>query len=155
MNTDPQNIFANLKQIAPEVVFSSVWSYDEIHRRICPSSDIFDKGGALENEDPNDWQSWQATVSAQTIHKGAVLVEETFLGGIWEKFGDNPHETNSDVSGYLPQMLKEVSESLASQLGSGHVSQLLQNASAYLARVLRARYEAQRATAETSATTTA
>jgi hypothetical protein len=103
-----------LATIAPSISIRTIWEHMHDIREDCEGFD---------GEDPNDWQAWQSEVRATTIHKGEEITGSAYLGGTWEKAGDNPAESNPDISGYENQMtvealedLPELSEDLAAQV---------------------------------------
>jgi len=100
-----------LTRIAPSVAIETVWEHDLDERWNDPTNADWTRG---ENRD--DWQAWQSEVRAAAIHQGRILDGHAYLGGTWEKFGDNPAESNPNISGYENQMTQEALKDLAAQL---------------------------------------
>jgi len=92
---------ATLATIAPSISIQTEWSHDSDLRDIRKDCD------GMDDENPEDWQAWQSEVSASAIVNGEIVSASAYLGGTWEKAGDNPHESNPDISGYEPQMTAE------------------------------------------------
>lgn len=93
---------AALATLAPSISIQTEWSHDhDIHPDIRKDCDGFD------DENPEDWQAWQSEVSASAIVNGELVSASAYLGGTWEKAGDNPHESNPDISGYESDMTAE------------------------------------------------
>lgn len=99
-----------LAKIAPHISIRTEWEHDPDCRDIRKDCDGFD------DEDPDDWQAWQSEVRATAICDGDELTGSAYLGGTWEQAGDNPAESNPDISGYEPQMTAEAIEELQKQL---------------------------------------
>lgn len=100
----------SLAKIAPYISIQTIWEHDHDLRDIRKDCDGFDE------EDPEDWQAWQSEVRATAICDGDELTGSAYLGGTWEQAGDNPAESNPDISGYEPQMTAEAIEELQKQL---------------------------------------
>ncbi len=97
----PANLFAALRAAAPSIAIEILWEHDDdIHPDIRKDCDF-------EDADPNDWQAWRSEVCASAIVNGCMETGSAYLGGTWEKAGDNPAVSNPDISGYLPQMIEE------------------------------------------------
>jgi len=92
---------ATLATIAPSISIQTEWSHDSDLRDIRKDCD------GMDDENPEGWQAWQSEVSASAIVNGEIVSASAYLGGTWEKAGDNPHESNPDISGYEPQMTAE------------------------------------------------
>jgi hypothetical protein len=106
-----------LATIAPSISIRTIWEHDPDMHDIRKHCDGFD------DEDPDDWQAWQSEIRATAICNGEEITGSAYLGGTWEKAGDNPAESNPDISGYENQMtvealedLPELSEDLAAQV---------------------------------------
>ena len=127
-----------LAAIAPSVAFNVIWTHDEDARW----SDLAE---VMQDENPDDWQAWQSEVTAEAIVDGTELTASTYLGGTWEKYGDNPWESNPDISGYLPQMLEKSVDELLKQLiqTDSKVGKELLAAEAFLKDYMRKRYDEQ------------
>lgn len=74
---------------APSLAFTTLWEHDDY----CEE--------CFEGEDRDDWQPWQSEVKVSAIVAGEILTGSGYLGGTWEKYGDNPAESNPDISGYF------------------------------------------------------
>lgn len=106
----PAALLAQLATLATSVSIETIWSHDtDIHPDIRKDCDGF------ENEDPDDWQAWQSKVKASAIVGGKVITGHAYLGGTWQKFGDDPAKVNPEISGYLPQMIEEALRELGTQ----------------------------------------
>ncbi len=103
MKTELQKALAAL---APSIAIRTIWEYDPDLRDIRKDCDGFD------DENPDDWQAWQSEVRATAIVGGEEITGSAYLGGTWEKYGDNPAESNPDISGYELDMTLEALEEL-------------------------------------------
>jgi len=92
---------ATLATIAPSISIQTEWSHDSDLRDIRKDCD------GMDDENPEDWQAWQSEVSASAIVNGEIVSASAYLGGTWEKAGDNPYESNPDISGYESGMTAE------------------------------------------------
>lgn len=93
---------AALAALAPSISIQTEWSHDQdIHPDIRKHCEGFD------DENPKDWQAWQSEVCASAIVNGELVSASAYLGGTWEKAGDDPHESNPDISGYESDMTAE------------------------------------------------
>ena len=97
-------ILALLAQATPSIAIETVWEHDEDERWDDPINADWTK-----DEDPDDWQCWKSEVRAMIIIDGKLTVGSAYLGGTWERYGDNP---NPDISGYFRQMCAEALEDL-------------------------------------------
>lgn len=123
-NTDHDLRLAALAKAAPFIAVETIWSHDDSAR--------------WDFEDPSmqedDYQAWQSEVKVSAIVAGQMVSGSAYLGGTWEKFGDNPRESNPDISGYFPQMLDEALEELANLCeGFDAIPQAIAQARAILA----------------------
>ncbi len=84
----PEQIFAKLREIAPDVVFSTSRGLD----CDCPRTD-----------EPDNLDPYSITVTATCIVGGVMLKGHAYLGGCWMEYV----EAIDDIGGYLPQMLQE------------------------------------------------
>lgn len=85
----------HLVTLCPSIAIETIWEHD-----VSPHMEIFDPGNGLDGEDPDGWQCWQSEVRASAIVNGEILTGSDYLGGTWEKYGDNPWESNPEISGY-------------------------------------------------------
>src|SRR3990167_1328629 len=128
MNSTPSAIFAQLKKIAPNISFKVSRSPDHNFR--------WDGDGPDPAED--GYVAYDVDVYARTIIDGEVVEGRQSLGGSYDK----PGEFDSDIHGYLPQMLEEAATELAGELKGDAAPLLRQLAEAkkYLKQVLSSRY---------------
>ena len=99
---------------APSLLITVTWEHDPDDRWDDPLNADWTKG-----EDPSDWQAWQTTVTAAVVVSGRLVAGHDYLGGTWEKFGDDPRQTNPHISGYLPQMVEAALKELQAHLPVG------------------------------------
>ena len=138
MKTELQKTLA---AIAPSIAIRTIWEHDPDHYDIREDCDGFD------DENPEDWQS---EVRATAICGGEEITGSAYLGGTWEKAGDNPAESNPDISGYELDMTREALRELRETAGGlsappsifAEVSAALEYMKAESGR----RYDEQRAT---------
>jgi len=100
--------------VAPSIHIQTIWEHDPDALYPCTPRDI-------------DWQGytpWQSEVRATCIHIGQPMVGSAYLGGTWERVGDNPEQSNPEISGYFPQKVREALEELARQLKQADASRL-------------------------------
>ena len=88
--------------IAPNIVVETIWEHDDEADWGSEYSRDWQK-----EEDRDDWQCWQSEVRATIIANGELITGSAYLGSTWEKFGDDPRESNPDISGYERQMTWE------------------------------------------------
>lgn len=105
----PAELLARLALLAPSVSIETIWEHDADCRDIRKDCDM------PADTDPDDWQAWQSEVRASAIVGGKLLTGSAYLGGTWEKYGENPAEVNPEISGYLPQMIEEALRELGQQ----------------------------------------
>jgi hypothetical protein len=135
--------------VAPSISIVTHWEHDPDLRDIRKDCDGFD------DEDPNDWQAWQSEVCATAIVNGEEITGNDYLGGTWEKAGDNPAESNPEISGYENGMTQEALCSLAAGIPDAHPLQLQIRHAIDLCQTIAAEdYAAQRAEIEASRNTT-
>jgi hypothetical protein len=104
MKTELQHTLAS---IAPSISIKTLWEHD------LDLYDIRKDCAGFDNEAPADWQAWQTEVRATVIHNGEEITGSAYLGGTWERAGDDPRITNPTISGYEPQ---QTSDALAELL---------------------------------------
>ena len=134
-----------LAALAPSISIRTIWEHDPD-----PSfSELSGPGLAFENEDPDEWSPWQSEVRATAIVNGDEITGSAYMGGTWEKAGNDPATSNPTISGYENQMTQEALEELMGQIpaGSGYLKEFTA-ALAYLDEAARREYEAQRAAVE-------
>lgn len=119
-------IKAKLKEIAPNVAFTVELTPDPNYRWDGDGPDPYDNGFT-----PND-----VDVKATMIVKGEPVSGSSSMGGHYTN--DKP---DSDLGGYLPQMLKEAADELAKELpGNPDLAAV----SVFLTQEMRERYNRQR-----------
>jgi hypothetical protein len=108
----------SLTHLAPSIVIETLWEHDpDAHSEW---KTLAAPGNALHGEDPDNWECWQSEVRARAIWNGTLLTGSAYLGGTWEKAGDDPRKSNPEISGYEPQMTDEALTELAKQLPPHH-----------------------------------
>lgn len=127
MDTRPEEIFRELKRIAPNIAFAVEWTEDRNYEWDGDGPDPRDKG----------YLFYDVEVSAKTIIHGEEYVGREYLGGVDGK----EDEQDPDVHGYLPQMLREAVQDLMKDLPDT-MSQA-GKAERYLTEVLQDRYHNQ------------
>lgn len=123
---DAWQIYATLKKVAPNIRFSTDWTEDESY--------VWDGN---PNDDPTEfgYVAYDVDIFATAIVNGEEVVGSSSLGGVYNK----PQEKDSDVHGYLPQMLKEAAEEIEKEV-SGNLKKQAQAARKYLKEVMVARH---------------
>lgn len=134
MKTDSTSILRQLNALAPSIAFSTHRDIDRDFPWDGDGPDPLDEG----------FECYQVTVSAKAIIYGHEITGEDRMGGHYDK----PGELDADLGGYLPQMFDEAAEDLAKQIRTSapEFTALLDQLAAvdaYLAKVLRARYNEQ------------
>lgn len=108
MKTELQKV---LSTIAPSILIRTIWEHDPDSR----FSDLAAPGCCFEDEDPADWQAWQSEIRATAIVNGEEITGSAYLGGTWESYGDNPAQSNPEISGYEMDMTMEALNELDRQ----------------------------------------
>lgn len=134
-STTPEAIFAELKKIAPNIVFSVRREEDPNYRWDGDGPDPAEEG----------YVAYDVDVTARAIVNGEDIEGRNSLGGTYNK----PDEFDQDISGYLPQMLEEAAKELLMQLRDvvgleEPIDRQAMAAGKYLREVMRLRYEEQR-----------
>jgi hypothetical protein len=129
-----------LATIAPSISIRTIWEHDQDSGPISKECDGFDK-----SED-DDWQAWQSEIRATAIVTGEEITGSAYLGGTWEKYGDDPATSNPTISGYENQMTQEALEDMPE--ASEEIAAQICAALAYLKEESRRSYDAQRAEIE-------
>jgi hypothetical protein len=129
-----------LAAIAPSIAIKTLWRHDNDSGPVSKECDGF-------SEDENDdWHAWQSEVRASAIIAGETISGNDYVGGIFEKAGDNPAVSNPDISGYENGMTQEALLSLAAGVPDDHPVQAeIARALKHCKTAARERYEAQRA----------
>jgi hypothetical protein len=120
-------ILEDLKKLAPSVSFSVEHTHDPNFRWNGDGPDPEDEG----------FQAYDVDVYARAMD-GETIEGRASLGGTYEKEG----EFDSDIGGYLPQMLEEAARELMKQ-ASGDAQKQLNDAIPFLKRIMRERWEKQ------------
>jgi hypothetical protein len=108
MRTDLQRALGG---ICGNIRIHTIWSPDPECRDIRQDCDGF------ENENPEDWTAWQVQIIASAIEEGIELAGAQYMGGIWERAGDDPRYSNPDISGYEAGMTIDALAGLEMQCG--------------------------------------
>lgn len=123
-----------LAKVAPSLCILTLWEHDQ--DASSEWRELSKPGNCFEGEDPEDWQAWQSEVRATCIYDGEEITGSAYLGGTWEKAGDDPAESNPEISGYEPQMTAEALEELAKNLpivSAAHLQSEIESALSFLA----------------------
>jgi hypothetical protein len=119
-NTQVAHTLAALSIHAPALAFETIWEEDPDCER--EFRELSKPGNCFEGEDRDDWQPWQSEVRVSAIVAGQIVTGSGYLGGTWEKYGDNPAESNPDISGYFwdkaSEALDEIEASIPKKTGS-------------------------------------
>lgn len=126
-----------IAKIAPYISINTYWSHDADCGPISKDCD-----GFTPDQD-DDWQAWQSNVKAYAFIDGNDREGNAYLGGTWEKAGDNPEVSNPDISGYEAQMTVEALEELGQQSTDLIISNQVIAAIKLCKDQMRASYEAQ------------
>lgn len=121
------DIFKTLKELAPQIAFSVKFDRDENY--------VWDGDGP----DPagEGYFAYDVSVIARAVAGGELVDGEGNRGGHYQK----PGEMDYDISGYLPQLLKDAARELDRNPGLGQEIDLqLSMAIDYLRRVMEKRY---------------
>ena len=130
----------SLARIAPYIAISTIWEHDPDHYDIRKDCDGFD------DENPNDWQCWQSEICATAIVNGDEITGSAYLGGTWEKAGDDPETSNPEISGYELQMTEEALQELRESIGDSPIlAEQIKTALAYLKAEMKRSHDERRA----------
>ena len=117
----------DLAEICPSVTIETAWSHDDdIHPDIRKDCD------GMDDEDPADWQCWQSQVSATAVVDGCTITGSDYLGGTWERAGDYPWETSSEISGYEASMTVSALEDLLAAIDDPELTEEISAAITYI-----------------------
>lgn len=105
-----------LAAIAPALAIRTIWEHDPTAGWDQGPYDVAYPGNAMEGENRKNWEPWQSEVRVTAIVDGEEITGSGYLGGTWERAGDDPSESNPDISGYEDQMTVEALEALSNQL---------------------------------------
>ena len=109
-NTMKTELQKELAKICPSISISTIWEHDPDSGPISKECELFD---ASEDD---DWQAWQSNVRAVAVVDGEEIEGNAYLGGIFEKYGDVPGESNPTILGYEPHMTVEALKELKRQI---------------------------------------
>lgn len=123
----PEKIFHELKRIAPSIVFSVSRTEDEDSKWDGDGPDPAEEG----------FVAYNVEVTAMAIVKGEEIEGVTYLGGSYDK----PGEQDPDIHGYLPQMLDDALDDMVGTL-SGLLLRQAKAAKKYLRDAMKRRYDA-------------
>ena len=142
------NLQKHLATLAPSLSIVTIWEPDQDSGPISSECD-----GFTPAEDYG-WEAWQSEIRATAICGGEEVTGSAYLGGTFEKFGDDPARSNPEISGYENQMAEEALGELLARIESlpGEADYLnrqtvafqIGDALAYLKEEPRRSYEAQR-----------
>lgn len=107
MKTALQNA---LKPLAPSISIVTHWEQDPDCGPISGECDGFD------SSEDGEWEAWQSEIRATAILDGEEITGSAYLGGTWERIGDNPAVTNPEISGYENGMTREALEEIRKQI---------------------------------------
>lgn len=96
----------HLATIAPSISIRTIWTPDPDCGPISQECDGF------EPSEDYEWTAWQSEIRATAIVNGEEITGSAYLGGTFEKAGDDPAISNPTISGYEPQMTVEALEAL-------------------------------------------
>ena len=88
-----------MQTLAPSICIETHWSLDEYADRMSDACD----GEDPENDD--DWTAWLSGVRATAVLAGDMIQGTDYLGGTYERIGDDPAITNPEISGYESDMV--------------------------------------------------
>ena len=91
-----------LKTLAPSICIETHWSIDEYADRMSDACD----GADPANDD--DWTAWQSEVRATAILDGDMIQGTDYLGGTYERIGDDPAITNPEISDMVVNAVTEL-----------------------------------------------
>jgi hypothetical protein len=101
--------------VAPSICIRTIWEHDADSR----FDELTAPGCCFENESPEDWEAWQSEIECTAILESEEITGSAYLGGTWEEAGDNPAESNPEISGYENQMTQEALKELISRCTNG------------------------------------
>jgi hypothetical protein len=138
-----------LATVTSSISIVTLWEHDPDCGPVSKECDGF----APEEDD--GWQAWQSEICATAILESEEIEGSAYLGGTFEKAGDNPAESNPEISGYENQMTQEALEELRDRCtgGTAQAGVILLEIEAALAMLKRESaesYAAQRAEIEAS-----
>jgi hypothetical protein len=111
-----------LATLAPSISIKTVWEYDQECGPVSEECDGFDP-----SED-DDWEAWRSEVRATAIVDGDEVTGHAYLGGTFERSGDDPAISNPTISGYESQMTREALEELRDKITDNDLLEQINNA---------------------------
>ena len=91
-----------LQTLAPSINIATHWSIDEFADRM---------SDACDGEDPandDDWTAWQSEVRATAVLTGDMIQGTDYLGGTYERIGDDPSTSNPEISDMVVNAVTEL-----------------------------------------------
>lgn len=127
-----EKLYADVRRIAPALSVRVTMEHDHYER--------WDGDGPAP--DPDIYQPQNVTVAVSAIYTGRTHTGTAHLGGHYTEYG----EPAGMVSGYLPQMIQDAAEELASytELPADTAKQL-EELDTFLTAYMRQEYDRQRA----------
>jgi len=136
-----------LAKIAPSISIETIWEHDE--DAACDWKFLSQPGNCFHGEDSDDWECWQSEVKATAIQDGDKVSGNAYMGGTWEKYGDNPAISNPTISGcemgHTEDALRDLRELVS--ITDTNTRNQIDKAIAHIETKMRESYEAQLATA--------
>jgi hypothetical protein len=118
------NLQTKLATIAPSICIGTLWSIDD--DAASEWRDLSQPGNCFDGEKSEDWKCWQSEVRATAVNCGEAITGNAYLGGTWEKAGDNPAISNPDISGYEKDLTIEALQSLDCEALAGEIADALE-----------------------------
>lgn len=103
-----------LAAIAPSILVETIWEIDD------DCGPISEECCGFSPDDDDDWTAWQSETRASTIIDGELVSGSDYLGGTFERAGDDPQASNPTISGYEDQKTVEALRELRRQVPAGH-----------------------------------
>ena len=128
-----------LAAIAPSICIRTIWEVDEDCGPISLECDGFNPA------DNHKWQAWRSQIKASAIVNGETVDGDAYLGGTWELCGDEPQESNPEISGYENQMTIDALRELQTICESDSLSAEIDVAVAHCEREAQISYDKQMA----------
>ena len=88
-----------LQTLAPSISIETIWIID---------GDADRMSDACDGDDPtkdDDWTAWRSEVRATAVLVGDTITGNDYLGGTYERVGDDPAISNPTISGYEAGMV--------------------------------------------------
>ena len=92
-------LHTTLQTLAPSINIATHWSLDEFADRMSDACDGFDPA---END---NWTAWLSEVRATAVLAGDMIQGTDYIGGTYERIGDDPSISNPEISGYESGMV--------------------------------------------------